>query len=217
MIRIHREGYRIITVAFAFLFVVNIPIALFCAGAITCTAVFCSSLLLIFLLRFFRVPKRNFNNDSSAIYSSADGTVVAIEEIFEEQFLNTRCIQVSVFMSIWNVHINWYPIEGEVKLYKYEPGSYFVARHPKSSVYNERTSVVVERPDGVQILIRQIAGALARRIVCYATDDQKVEQFDELGFIKFGSRVDLFLPLEATIHVEIGQKVVGNITKLATV
>lgn len=118
-------------------------------------------------------------------------------------------------MSVWNVHINWYPTQGVVGAYRYHPGEFLVARHPKSSTHNERTSVVLQRPDGRQLLVRQIAGIVARRIVCYAQEKQSVQQCDEMGFIKFGSRVDVFLPLDAKVQVELGQKVKGRTTILA--
>ncbi|HPI45702.1 MAG TPA: phosphatidylserine decarboxylase, partial [Tenuifilaceae bacterium] len=133
------------------------------------------------------------------------------------EFLKTKCIQVSVFMSVWNVHINWFPIKGIIKYYKYHPGEYLVAWHPKSSTHNERTTVVVERNDGVSILLRQIAGAVARRIICYAKEGNSVEQCSEMGFIRFGSRVDIFLPLDSKVEVKIGQKTTGNSTIIATI
>lgn len=213
--KIHKEGYNILVIFFAFLVVLNLIVFAFLTSAAYIVLVI-SLILICFCIRFFRIPRRNFKLDSSAIYSPADGTVVAIEEVDDPDFLKCRCIQVSVFMSVWNVHINWFPVSGVVETYKYHPGDYLVASHPKSSTQNERTSVVVACPNGKKVLIRQIAGAVARRIVCYAKPTLQVEQCAELGFIKFGSRVDLFLPVGTAINVEIGQKVVGSITKLAT-
>jgi phosphatidylserine decarboxylase len=171
--------------------------------------------MLVLVLRFFRVPGRGLNEGEHEVLSCADGLVVAIEEVEEPEFFNGRRIQVSVFMSIHNVHINWYPIAGTVKYYRYHPGSYLIAHHPKSSTENERTSIVVEDPQGRQVLFRQIAGMVARRIVCYAKEGESVPQGKEAGFIKFGSRVDLFLPTDAEILVKTGEKVKGRITAIA--
>jgi phosphatidylserine decarboxylase len=149
------------------------------------------------------------------VLSPADGKIVAIEEVFEPEYFKEKRIQVSVFMSPNNVHVNWAPISGTVRFMKYHPGKYLVAWHPKSSTDNERTSIVIENHSGVEILLRQIAGALARRIVCYAREGNSIRQGDEFGFIKFGSRVDIFLPLNAEIEVSIGQKVSGKQTVIA--
>lgn len=214
--RVHKEGYAILLVSFFALLALNVLTFLFShiAFYILLSASF---LLMLFLLRFFRVPKRTFCPDSNVVLAPADGKVVTIEEVYEDEFLKTKCIQVSVFMSVWNVHINWFPIKGLVKYYKYHPGEYLVAWHPKSSTHNERTTVVVERNDGVSILLRQIAGAVARRIICYAKEGNSVEQCSEMGFIRFGSRVDIFLPLDSKVEVKIGQKTTGNCTLIATI
>ena len=214
--RVHKEGYAILLVSFFALLALNVLTFLFShiAFYIVLSA---SVLLMIFLLRFFRVPNRTFRQDSNVVLAPADGKVVTIEEVYEDEFLKTKCIQVSVFMSVWNVHINWFPIKGLVKYYKYHPGEYLVAWHPKSSTHNERTTVVVERNDGVSILLRQIAGAVARRIICYAQEGVSVEQCSEMGFIRFGSRVDIFLPLDSKVEVKIGQKTTGNCTVIATI
>ena len=213
--KIHKEGHRILLVSLLTLTLLAVLFFWLCPRWLAYSILVVNILLMAFLTRFFRVPKRNITLSDSVIYSPADGTVVAIEEVDENMFLNTRCLQVSVFMSVWNVHINWYPTKGTVATYVYHPGDYLVARHPKSSTHNERTSVVVKRDDGQQILVRQIAGAVARRIVCYAKEQQPVEQCSEMGFIKFGSRVDVFLPLSAKVQVTLGQKVKGCITHLA--
>lgn len=214
--KIHKEGYRILLIGFLALTLITglffwlCPLQWVNYGVLTLCV-----LLMVFLTRFFRVPHRTITPSDSVIYAPADGTIVAIEEVDENMFLKSRCIQVSVFMSVWNVHINWFPTKGRIAEYVYHPGDYLVARHPKSSTHNERTSVVVKRDDGQQILVRQIAGAVARRIVCYAKEQQAVEQCSEMGFIKFGSRVDVFLPLSAKVQVELGQKVKGCVTHLA--
>lgn len=211
---IHREGLVFLAVSLIILAALNVAVGLI-LPEVTYFLAPLSLLILLFLVRFFRIPMRGFSPNNEYIYSPADGTVVAIEEVEENEYLKTRCIQVSVFMSIWNVHINWFPTTGTIKYYKYHPGDYLVAWHPKSSSHNERTTVVVERSDGTKILIRQIAGALARRIVCYAKPGQSIEQGSELGFIKFGSRVDLFLPLNANVEVKLNDRVVGKQTVIA--
>lgn len=215
--KVHKEGYSILFVTLAVLVVLCAVSWLILPKAISIVATVASVLLMAFLTRFFRVPSRQIETRQNVVLSPADGTVVTIEEVEENEYLKTRCIQVSIFMSVWNVHINWFPVSGVIKYYKYHPGDYLVAWHPKSSSHNERTTVVVERPDGVKVLLRQIAGAVARRIVCYAEVGKPVNQCSELGFIKFGSRVDVFLPLNADINVAIGQKVTGNLTVIATV
>jgi len=170
----------------------------------------------ILILQFFRNPKRNFQLDDNQVLSPVDGKVVVIEEVFEKEFFNEKRLQVSVFMSPINVHVTRYPVGGEVVYSKYHPGKYLVAWHPKSSEENERTTVVVLSKKFGAVLHRQIAGALAKRIVNYANKGQKVEQTTDSGFIKFGSRVDVFLPLDATIQVTLNQKVKGGVSVLAT-
>ncbi len=182
-----------------------------------CAAIIVSSIALLatlFVLRFFRLPSRETLNEIDSIYSPADGTIVVCERVFEEEYLKRECIQISVFMSVWNVHANWYPIKGEVAFFKHHHGDFMVAWHPKSSTENERTTVVIKQSNR-EVLLRQIAGAVARRIVCYAKDDKHVEQNQRMGFIKFGSRVDLFLPLDADIKVRLNDKVVGSQTVIA--
>lgn len=177
-----------------------------------------SFLLLVFLyliIQFFRVPHRTINAQEGTVLCPADGKVVVIEEVDEPEFLKTKCIQISVFMSPLNVHVNWFPVNGKVLYEKYHPGKYLVAWHPKSSTENERTTTVVETAKGKQILFRQVAGALAKRIVNYAKMGNTAKQGEEFGFIKFGSRIDLYLPLDANIKVKIGDKVQGQITTIA--
>ena len=171
--------------------------------------------LLLFFLQFFRNPLREVATSDAIIYAPADGKVVAIEQVFEPEFLQQDCIQVSVFMSVFNVHANRAPVSGQVSYLKYHPGKYLVAWHPKSSTENERSSIAIRTAHG-DILLRQIAGALARRIKYYITDNQQVTQGQEIGFIRFGSRVDLFLPLTAQVKVQIGDKVLGNISAIAS-
>ena len=172
-------------------------------------------LIFILILQFFRNPKRNTQPDDAHVISPVDGKVVVIEEVQEPEYFKDKRLQVSVFMSPINVHVTRYPIGGKVLFSKYHPGKYLVAWHPKSSELNERTSVVVENSKFGKVLYRQIAGALARRIVNYAKKDQNVIQGSDAGFIKFGSRVDLFLPLDTKLNVKLNQKVRGGETVIA--
>lgn len=177
-----------------------------------------SALLLVvfgIVVYFFRVPSRKLATDEDQVLSPADGKVVAIEEVHEGEYFNDRRIQVSIFMSPLNVHVNWYPIGGTTSYYKYHPGKYLVAWHPKSSTENERSTVVVKHPRHGEVLFRQIAGALARRICTYSKPGEPVAQGTEFGFIKFGSRVDVLLPRNAKVTVELGQKVQGSTTCIA--
>lgn len=168
----------------------------------------------LFIVRFFRHPSRYEDRNVNHVLCPCDGKVVVIEEVYEPEYFNDKRLQVSIFMSPLNVHVNWYPIGGRIKYSEYHNGKYLVAFHPKSSTENERTSVVVEN-EKASILMRQIAGAVARRVICYAEVDDEVEQGDQLGFIKFGSRIDLFLPLNSKIQVQLNQKVVGKQTVIA--
>ena len=170
----------------------------------------------VLVLQFFRNPKRNTILNDQHIIAPADGKVVVIEEVVEHEFFKDKRIQVSIFMSPLNVHVNRYPITGEVKYAKYHPGKFLVAWHPKSSIENERTTVVVENSTIGPILFRQIAGALARRIVMYSKSEDKAVQGKDMGFIKFGSRIDLFLPLDAKINTNIDDVVRGGETVIAT-
>ncbi len=215
--KIHKEGFKILFVVSLFLLIIDLTGYFLLSFYAFVTISIILILWLAFLFRFFRVPHRQIASNENDIIAPADGTIVAIEEVFEDEFLQRKCIQVSTFMSIWNVHINWFSVAGIVKYYKYHPGNYLVAKHPKSSTMNERTTIVVERKDGVLILMRQIAGAVARRIVSYANVGKQVEQCSELGFIKFGSRVDLFLPTDAIIRVSLNQKVRGTQTIIAEI
>ena len=168
-----------------------------------------------FVLYFFRMPKRKMTYNDNQLICPCDGKIVIIEEVEEPEYFQGKRLQVSVFMSPLNVHVNRYPINGKVKFYKYHPGKYLVAWHPKSSTLNERTTIVLEHANGKEVLVRQIAGAVARRIVCYSKEGEMVKQNQELGFIKFGSRVDLFLPLDAKVLVSLEQVVKGGIDAIA--
>ncbi len=171
--------------------------------------------VLIIIIQFFRSPNRNWNKNDKAIVAPADGKVVVIEEVEETEFLKKKVRQISIFMSPINVHVNRYPIAGDVVYAKYHPGKFLVAWHPKSSTENERTSVAVLNDNGKTILFRQIAGALARRIVMYAKEGDTAKQTEQFGFIKFGSRVDIFIPLDAKVNVKIDDVVKGGITEIA--
>ena len=215
---IHKEGYTSIALTVLFIFVTNTIINYYLPDVtwfVWLWYIF-SLVLFITVLQFFRSPSRLHTLNEQQIICPADGKVVVIEETEETEYLKDRRIQVSVFMSPVNVHVNRNPISGIVKYFKYHPGKYLVAWDPKSSTDNERTTVVVENSAGVPVLFRQIAGALARRIVWYIKEGDKVDQAKEFGFIKFGSRVDLFLPIGTEINVKLGEKVKGGITVLAT-
>jgi len=172
--------------------------------------------MLIIVLQFFRNPIRTLEPNDNLVYAPVDGKVVVIEEVFEPEYFKDKRIQVSIFMSPINVHVTRYAISGKVKYSKYHPGKYLVAWHPKASTENERTTVVIENRVFGEILYRQIAGALAKRIVNYAEEGMQVRQGDDAGFIKFGSRVDMYFPLGTTINVSLNQKAIGNRTIIAT-
>ncbi|MDB4901212.1 MAG: phosphatidylserine decarboxylase [Mucilaginibacter sp.] len=214
---IHKEGYTSLAICILFIFVLNAVIQFYFPAAYVLKWIIyiLSFLLFATILQFFRSPSISINKDEKQVLCPADGKVVVIEKTMEREYLKDVRIQVSVFMSPVNVHINRNPISGVVKYFKYNPGKYLVAWHPKSSTENERTTVVIENKSGVAILFRQIAGAMARRIVWYVKEGDVVEQGEQFGFIKFGSRVDVFLPLESEIKVELGQVVKGGLTVLA--
>lgn len=212
----HKEGHKIILAALSILLILGLSAHFFLENE-TLKKILVSILILFFLLilQFFRNPKRNFQQSDNYVLSPVDGKVVVIEEVIDKEYFHEKRIQVSVFMSPINVHVTRYPVGGEVVYSKYHPGKYLVAWHPKSSEENERTTVVVKNPVFGEILHRQIAGALAKRIVNYAVTGQQVHQADDSGFIKFGSRVDVLLPLGTKINVKLNQKVKGGITILA--
>jgi len=218
-IHIHKEGYKILGYGFLVLLAINVIAGIIWAGHPLVRWIFmtASSLLYFFILFFFRFPTRTLEPDQGLIYAPADGKVVVIEETEEKEYFKDMRLQVSIFMSPFNMHSNRYPVSGRVKYICYHPGNYMVAWHPKSSELNERSSVVIETVCGKEILVRQIAGAVARRIVTYAKEDQQVRQGDELGFIKFGSRVDLFLPVGTEIEIPILQQVKANKSVIAKI
>lgn len=214
--KFHKEGYTSLAIVVLFIFIINAFAHYYDAGSVVKWIIYIvSAFLFITIVQFFRSPKKLIDLDEGVILCPADGKVVVIEETEETEYLKDRRIQVSIFMSPINVHVNRNPISGVVSFFKYHPGKFLVAWHPKSSTDNERTTVVVRNKSGVEILFRQIAGAMARRIVWYVKEGQQVKQGEEFGFIKFGSRVDLFLPLDATVNVNIGDKVTGGKTIIA--
>ncbi|MBP1665424.1 MAG: phosphatidylserine decarboxylase family protein [Bacteroidetes bacterium] len=216
---IHKEGYKILAIGFLILVILNILAGIIWSDNTLMRWIFLlfSLLLYVFILFFFRLPARNLEPDSGLIYSPADGKVVVIEETEESEYFKDTRLQISIFMSPFNMHSNRYPVSGNIKYVNYHPGNYMVAWHPKSSELNERSTIVIETRNGTEILVRQIAGAIARRIVTYAKKDQTVTQGDELGFIKFGSRVDIFLPLGTEIEVPILQQVKANKSIIAKI
>ncbi len=216
--RLHREGNTIILTTSAVLLAVNfLSYKYLFAGNATAIYATAGISLILFLLvvQFFRVPNRQLTINDRQIVAPADGTVVVIEETEETEYFHDKRRQISIFMSPINVHVNRNPVSGIVRYFRYYPGKYLVAWHPKSSTENERTTVVIEARNGVQVLFRQIAGAMARRIVWYVREGEAVEQTGEMGFIKFGSRVDVFVPLDAKINVKMGEKTKGGVTVLA--
>ena len=218
MIKIHREGKQILLVSFTLLAVINIVALQFIKIQwIQGLILLASAIIYLLVLQFFRNPKRVTPYNEKHLIAPADGKVVIIEETEEPEYFKGKRLQISIFMSPLNVHVNRYPIGGRIDYAKHHQGKYLVAWHPKSSTLNERTSVVVDNPTWGKVLYRQIAGAVARRIVMYAKEGAVVRQGDESGFIKFGSRLDLFLPLNAKVHVKIGDKPVGGETLIASI
>lgn len=215
MIKIHREGRWIVLITVCILLALVVLSTLYLPYQVNYLSSALSLGVLILVLRFFRVPARRTYVDELSITAPADGKVVVIEQVNQEEYLKGPCRQVSIFMSIHDVHINFFPVGGRISYQKYHPGRYLVARHPKSSTLNERNSVGIETSYG-PVLIRQIAGYVARRIRCYATEGEEAKQGNEMGFIKFGSRLDLFLPLETTILVKPGERVTGGVTPIAS-
>jgi phosphatidylserine decarboxylase len=215
--KFHKEGIPSLIIVLLFTIIVNGAIYLFLNDYIIAKVIgyVITGLLTIVILQFFRSPNRNWVPKEDEIISPADGKVVVIEEVEETEFFKEKRLQVSVFMSPVNVHINRYPIPGVLKYYKYHPGLFLVAWHPKSSTENERTTAVVEDSKGRSVLFRQVAGALAKRIVFYGKEGETVDQNQECGFIKFGSRVDLYLPIDVKLNVKLNEKVQGGITSIA--
>lgn len=215
MIKIHREGRWIVLIAIALLLALVILTSIYLPFQLNYLSSALSLVILILVLRFFRVPARRPYLDDFVITAPADGKVVVVELTEQEEFQMGPCMQVSIFMSIHDVHINYFPVSGTITYMRYHPGRYLVARHPKSSLLNERNSVGIETSHG-RLLVSQVAGYVARRIRCYAQKGAKAKQGEEMGFIKFGSRLDLFLPPDSNILVEPGQKVIGGITPVAS-
>jgi len=216
---IHKEGYKILAIGFVILLILNIASMIIWSdnSLSKCIFLLCSVLVYVFILFFFRLPVRHLEPDPGLIYAPADGKVVVIEETVENEYFRDTRLQISIFMSPFNMHSNRYPVSGRVKYVNYHSGNYMVAWHPKSSELNERSTIVIETEKGTEILVRQIAGAIARRIVTYAKEGQKVTQGGELGFIKLGSRVDIFLPLGTEIEVPILQQVKANKSIIAKI
>lgn len=214
MIRIHREGGLAVAITIILSVGMIAVSALWLPQWTQTPAVLLSLALLILVLRFFRNPKKRFFLDEKTIVAPADGKIVVIEKVKQDEFLGKECLQVSIFMSIHDIHINYFPVEGDITYRKYHPGKYLLARFPKSSELNERYSVGIETPYG-SLLVRQVAGYVARRIRNYAVLNRRAHQGWEMGFIKFGSRLDLFLPSDVILQVEPGQRVSGGVTPVA--
>jgi phosphatidylserine decarboxylase len=219
MLRIHREGKIILRNSFLLLLLLNL-FTMLMVGMNKLYVILpmgvLSVLLYIWILYFFRDPARHIHAQEEMILSPADGKVVAIKQVYEDEYFQKDRIQISIFMSPLNVHVNRSPVSGVLQYYRYHPGKYLVAFHPKSSTKNERTTAIVKRKDGVEILFRQIAGFMARRIKFYPQVGDLLQQGQEVGFIKFGSRLDLFLPLDTIIQVSIGDHVQGGLSTIAT-
>lgn len=216
---LHKEGTGTIIVSIIFLGILNAAVHYFFPenSFLKIVTWIVSAFLFLIVLQFFRKPTRKTAINPKHIIAPADGKVVVIEEVEESEYFKDKRIQVSIFMSPLNVHINFNPISGIISYFKYHPGKYLVAWHPKSSTENERTTIVTKNSDGTEILFRQIAGALARRICWYVDDGKKVTQGEEFGFIKFGSRIDIFLPLSAKILVNLDDKPIGGETVIAEI
>jgi len=215
--RIHREGYKILIISTLILIFFN-RVIYYTVGRslLYYTVLIASGVLLVVLLNFFRFPKRSIPSPAAdLVVAPADGTVVVVEEVFEDEYLQENRIQVSIFMSLFNAHNNWIPATGKIIHSSHQKGRFMAAYLPKSSRENERSTVVIERANGQKILVRQIAGAMAKRIVTYVKAGDRCRINEELGFIKFGSRVDIFLPVDAEIKIKLEEKVQGNRTVLA--
>ncbi|NNC94572.1 MAG: phosphatidylserine decarboxylase family protein [Chitinophagales bacterium] len=217
---IHKEGHKILLTLGTFIIAVNGVVEMVwpSLNAVQISLLLASILILFSVAAFFRIPKRIYHFNDDLIIAPADGKIVAIEEVEEPEYFKDKRLLVSIFMSPTNVHVNRNPISGIVKYIKYHPGKYLVAWHPKSSDKNERNSVVIEHPESeFEVLVRQIAGKLARRIVHYLEEGDVVKQNSELGFIKFGSRIDLFLPISTKVNIQLKQKVKGGKTVIGKV
>lgn len=215
--KIHKEGNNIIIFTFILLLLLNLTLYRVANKSLSFYFVSLLSTGVFFLiLNFFRCPNRVFkNNASDVVVAPADGTIVVVEEVMENEYFHEKRLQVSIFMSLFNAHVNWIPCNGEIVHYSHQNGRFMAAYLPKSSTENERSTIVIAQEKGEQILVRQIAGAMAKRIVTYAKTGQECHINQQLGFIKFGSRVDLFLPLDAKVEVELDACVKGNRTVIA--
>ena len=218
-IHIHKEGYKILAFGFIGLLILNVVVNIIWADLefVRWAFFICSFLLYIFLLFFFMLPVRYFEADPGLIFAPADGKVVVIEETMENEYFKDMRLQVSIFMSPFNMHSNRYPVSGNITYVCHHPGKNMVAWHPKSSELNERSTIVIKINEGTEVMVRQIAGAVARRIVTYARENTDIRQGDELGFIKFGSRVDIFLPIGTEVEIPILQQVKANKSIIAKI
>lgn len=213
--KIHREGFKVLAVLVLLLFVICLVLHFFTKLWVFYSFTALSIIFIGFVTLFFRSPSRQIPPGKDIVVSPADGTVIYIEEVFENEYFKKQMLKVSVFMSVWNVHLNRVPVSGTVVYQKYNPGKYLMAYHEKASELNESNTVVIEDESGRKVMTRQIAGIVARRVCSYTTSGQKVRQGDELGFIRFGSRVDLFLPLETKLKIGINEKVFGKSSVIA--
>lgn len=214
---IHKEGRTLLFILLVVLTIINAGVyyGFDGNGLVFKISVLLSIVLFVMVLQFFRNPQRKLVQNEKHVIAPADGKVVVIEKTREDEYFNDERIQISIFMSPVNVHINRMPVKGVVEMFKYHAGKYLVAWHPKSSSENERTTMVIKTEDGIPVLVRQIAGAVARRIKWYVKEGSRLEQGQEFGFIKFGSRVDVFLPVDAEVKVNVGDKTRGGMTVLA--
>lgn len=215
--KVHREGTGLLLTLFTVFFIVDVGIYhMIGRGWLFHTVSLVTGTLFLLVLNFFRSPYRRFPYDSEGlVIAPADGTIVAIEEVMENEILHKPCLQISIFMSIFNVHANWFPVNGRVKLVRHQNGRFRAAYLPKSSVENERSSIVITTKSGIEVLTRQVAGAMARRIVTYAKEGEVCNVNEQMGFIKFGSRVDIYLPVGTELLVEMDEKVTGDQTPIA--
>lgn len=217
--KINKEGYKIIAVSGVICLLIWLIFYYLLMSRDSSTLIVAATLFLIcfwvFIVAFFREPRRVRIHDADLVFSPCDGRVVVTEVVMEEEHLKQEMLQISIFMSVTNVHMNWVPVGGVVEYFKYHPGRFLVAWHPKSSTENERTTTVIKTPQGEEVLFRQIAGLVARRIVSYMKVGSYVEQNSVSGFIKFGSRIDVLIPKESEVLVEIGDPVVGSQTPIA--
>ena len=220
---IHKKGYGVIATVFTVLFLITVGVVMLLNAILETThwtilagLIIIGVVIFVWSITFFRVPtNRKITYEENAVVSSADGEIVAIEEVEEKEYFHDKRIQISVFMSAYDVHVNWFPMNGVVSYVKYHPGKKLFAINPKSSELNERNSVVVKDEKGREVLFRQVAGVMARRIVCNIKEGDKAEVGKEFGMIKFGSRVDFFLPCDADIQVEMGDDITGQVSVLA--